>query len=130
LICRVGAEAVEEIPKPKASWGNYRPKERLRADVHGEKVPESDLPHSQIGSSKKGTYTQARTWSYDSEGKLVPKKDIDFTDHNRPSMHPNPHQHLYSPSSTGGSLKRGDAEPLSLVDLLTEEFTNNPTPGL
>lgn len=114
-------DLVDENLQPKPNWGSYRPKERLRKDIYGNKVPESNRPHSQIGSSRKGTYTQARTWGYNSEGKLVPKKDIDFTDHNRPSVHPNPHQHRYLPNPTGGTLMRGDPEPLNL----TEELTNN-----
>jgi hypothetical protein len=39
-------------------------------------------------------------------------KDVDFTDHGRPKLHPSPHQHRYLPNSTGGAPMRGPTEPL------------------
>jgi hypothetical protein len=44
------------------------------------------------------TYTQAREWDYNEKDELIPKKDIDFTDHGRPNTHLNPHQHSYIPT--------------------------------
>ena len=107
---RAGAKVTEGSLKPKASWGNYRPNRKLPRDSRTNlPVPNSDLPHSQIGEvhSKKGyAYTQARTWMHNSDGKLVYRKDIDFTDHTTPDIHPNPHQHLYLENATGGTLRR------------------------
>ncbi|MEJ2046412.1 MAG: hypothetical protein P8X74_23725 [Reinekea sp.] len=80
-------------------------------DKHGNPIPDSDAPHTQLGTKKgrNGDYTQAR--EFDGNGK--PVRDIDFTDHGRPQNHPNPHQHRYVPNETGGTLKRlKDAEPL------------------
>lgn len=48
---------------------------------------------------------------FDSNGK--PVRDIDFTDHGRPSTHDNPHQHEWIPNPTGGTPKRGPAKPLN-----------------
>ena len=92
--------------------GTYRPAGILPRDKHGNPVPDSGAsgPHTQIGTKpgSKGDYTQAR--EFDVNGK--PVKDIDFTDHGRPNLHPNPHQHPYVPGQTGGSPQRGRAEPL------------------
>jgi len=42
-------------------------------------------------------------------------KDIDFTDHGRPTFHPNPHQHTYVPNPTGGTMQRNPiAEPIKI----------------
>ncbi|WP_412769370.1 polymorphic toxin type 24 domain-containing protein [Ralstonia pseudosolanacearum] len=79
----------------------------------GDAIPEPDAegPHTQLGKKdgSKGKYDQAR--EFDANGK--PVRDIDFTDHGRPRDHTNPHQHWYSPNSTGGTQKRGRQEPLS-----------------
>ncbi len=45
------------------------------------------------------------------DGKAV--RDIDFTDHGRPQNHTYPHQHRWVENPTGGSLRRGDTEPLA-----------------
>jgi hypothetical protein len=114
---------------PKASWGNYRPAERLRMDSHGNKIPDSSQPHTQIGHSRRRDYTQAREWGHNAEGQLVVKKDIDFTDHGRPSNHPNPHQHVYLDNPTGGTSQRSKvAEPLSFADELSVEISSNSKP--
>lgn len=77
-------------------------------DKYGNPTPDSLEPHTQLGkqNGRNGGYTQAREWGKD--GKLV--KDIDFTDHGRPSSHPNPYQHQYTPNPTGGTLKRSGSE--------------------
>nr|NMN92076.1 RHS repeat-associated protein [Brenneria salicis ATCC 15712 = DSM 30166]RBP61173.1 RHS repeat-associated protein [Brenneria salicis ATCC 15712 = DSM 30166] len=100
----------------KDSYGSYRPDRPLPRDKNGNPVPDTDAPHTQLGSKKgrKGTYTQAREWGYDENGKLVPKRDIDFTDHGRPAKHPNPHQHDYIPNPTGGTPQHGPARKLEL----------------
>jgi len=86
----------------------YAPDRSLPADDHGNSIPESEQPHTQLGkrtSKRTGeTYRQAR--EYDGNGKKV--RDIDFTDHKRPAQHTNPHQHRYDPQ-TG---KRGGPEPV------------------
>lgn len=94
-----------------AKPGNYRPDRALPRDKHGNPIPDSNAPHTQLGTKKgrNGDYTQAR--EFDANGR--PVRDIDFTDHGRPQNHPNPHQHRYVPNETGGTLRRlKDAEPL------------------
>jgi len=86
--------------------GGYKPNEGLPKDKHGHKVPSSDNPHTQIGSKKSRrtgeSYRQTREWGgkgdrgYDGR---TPKKDTDWTDHNRPSNHTNPHDHKYNPDT-------------------------------
>ena len=97
----------------KNNWGSYRPDRELPKDKYGNKIPDSEYPHTQLGTKngRNGSYTQGREWGYDDSGKLVPKKDIDFTNHGR-ADHPNPHQHTYTPNATGGTYQRGGAEPL------------------
>lgn len=46
------------------------------------------------------------------DGNGNPVRDIDFTDHGRSEEHDNPHQHMYRPNKTGGTMNRGDPEPL------------------
>lgn len=102
-----------------SKFGSYRPNRKLPRDKHGNNIPDTNVPHTQLGTKKgrNGDYTQAREWGYDSNGKLVPKRDIDFTDHGRPSNHPNPHQHRYIENPTGGTMKRSKKpEPLEDVE--------------
>ena len=99
-----------------SKFGTYRPTRTLPRDKYGNPVPDTDVPHTQLGTraGRKEIYTQAREWGYDSKNKLVPKRDIDFTDHGRPENHPNPHQHDYTVNSSGGTLQHGPAKPLEL----------------
>jgi len=89
--------------------GTYAPNRELPRDPKsGKPVPESQNPHTQLGTrnskSRPGdTYTQGR--EFGKGGKHV--KDVDFTNHGR-SDHTSPHQHKIDPN-TG---KRGKAEPL------------------
>ena len=76
-------------------------------------IPDTDAPHTQLGTKeskrRKGEiYPQAR--EFDKDGQ--PVRDIDFTDHNKPDKHPNPHQHRHDPNKTGGTPERKPAEPL------------------
>jgi hypothetical protein len=74
--------------------------------------PEAEgTSHTQLGTKKgsEGDYKQVR--EFDKEGK--PVRDIDFTDHGRPQNHPKVHQHKYESNPTGGTMKRGKAEPLN-----------------
>lgn len=90
----------------------------MRHDKYGRAVvdPGVEGAYTQLGTkisytSKKTVkyrYNQAR--EFDASGK--PVRDIDFTDHNRADLHSNPHQHRWLENGTGGSLKRGDPEPL------------------
>jgi RHS repeat-associated protein len=105
--------AAGEATEASETAGSYRPSRSLPRDEHGNAVPDSDAPHTQLGtkSGRNGDYTQAREWGRDENGKLVPKRDIDFTDHGRPQNHPNPHQHRWIPNPTGGTPQRGPTEP-------------------
>jgi RHS repeat-associated protein len=93
----------------------YQPKEELPRDKNGLPAPDPEAsgPHTQIGTKEgsKGPYKQAR--EFDANGN--PVKDIDFTDHGRPSNHTNPHQHPYKPNPTGGTPQRGTQEPLEVT---------------
>lgn len=89
-------------------WKNidvYAPDRELPRDERTkEPVPEADAPHTELGTKQgsKGPYPQAR--EFDETGK--PVRDIDFTDHGRPSNHPNLHQHIHKPNPTGGTPTR------------------------
>ncbi len=84
----------------------FVPNRQLPKDKHGHKVPESDYPHTQLGtktSKRTGeTYPQTREWGakgdrgYDGQ---TPKKDTDWTNHGRPKNHSNPHDHPYNPDT-------------------------------
>nr|WP_281176379.1 RHS repeat-associated core domain-containing protein [Gynuella sunshinyii] len=102
----------------KAKPGSYTPDRQLPTDGR-DYIPDSDLPHTQLGRSKPkyGSEPQARTWGYDDSGNLIPKKDIDFTDHGFPDQHYwVPHQHRLVPNNPKtaprGGFKRLDGEPL------------------
>ena len=97
----------------KSNWGSYRPNIELPKDKYGNKISDSEYPHTQLGTKngRNGSYTQGREWSYDNNGNLFPKRDVDFTNHGR-ADHPNPHQHTYTPNATGGTYQRGGTEPL------------------
>lgn len=103
-------------PKPDSQTENKFPDRPLPRDKHGNPQPDAEAagrPHSQLGQRRetgggKGKYDQAR--EFDANGK--PVRDVDFTDHNRPSQHANPHQHRYQENSTGGTLQRGKPETL------------------
>jgi len=89
----------------------YAPDRPLPRDKRTkEPVPDTDKPHTQLGTRKgsKGKYPQAR--EFDKDGK--PVRDIDFTDHGRPHEHTKPHQHKHIENSTGGTPQRGDPEPV------------------
>jgi len=102
----------------KGRPGSYTPDRTLPTDKLGVPVPDSPDPHTQLGRSKPkyGSEPQAREWDYGSNGNLQPKRDIDFTDHGTPNIHPNPHQHALTPNNPAlapqGGYKRGPQEPL------------------
>ena len=66
-----------------------------------------------LGLSYKRGYEYVQAREFDADGNAI--KDIDFTDHNRPKEHTNPHQHRYIDNSTGGTKKRGKGEPLDFT---------------
>ncbi|VEA63245.1 Protein rhsA [Salmonella enterica subsp. salamae] len=89
---------------PRTEWLDRK----LPSDKYGNIIPDKDIPHTQLGMriGRRKTYMQAREWGYDEQGKLIPKRLIDFTDHGR-NDHTNPHQHTYEPNSTGGTWRHG-----------------------
>ena len=112
-----------------ANLGHYRPTAKLPRNQHGEPIPYSERPHSQIGTAKSrkaGDYTQAREWGYDESGQLVHTKTIDFTDHGRPQNHPNPHQHRITPNTTGGTPRKASAEPLTIDVIISNLEQQSP----
>jgi hypothetical protein len=80
---------------------NNAPDRPLPNNPVGIHVPDVDAPHTQLGTKegRHGKYPQAREF----DGKGNPVRDIDFTDHNQPQNHPNPHQHEHTtkPRVTG-----------------------------
>ncbi len=103
----------QDIKVPNISWKNtnvYTPDRPLPLTEDGIPIPETDVPHTQLGTrdGSKGKYPQAREFGKDGK----PLKGIDFTDHGRPWDHPNPHEHPYEPNPTGGTPGRGNAKPL------------------
>lgn len=103
----------QDIKVPNISWKNtnvYAPDRPLPLTEDGIPIPETDVPHTQLGTrdGSKGKYPQAREFGKDGK----PMKGIDFTDHGRPWDHPNPHEHPYEPNPTGGTPGRGNAKPL------------------
>jgi len=48
------------------------------------------------------SYRQTREWG--ANGELI--KTTDWTDHGRPNIHTNPHDHYAVPNPTGGTPKR------------------------
>ena len=63
--------------------------------------------------SKKGSpYPQTREWRYN--GNEI--KTTDWTDHGKPLVHENPHDHPFLKNATGGTLERGKPEPFRVTD--------------
>ena len=88
---------------------NRTANDTLRRDTNGRPQPDPEAagsPHSQLGTRKDSSTGEPR--EFDADGK--PVRDVDFTDHNRPQNHDNPHQHKFEQVS--GSYKRMPAEPL------------------
>ncbi|MBS0655381.1 MAG: RHS repeat-associated core domain-containing protein, partial [Verrucomicrobia bacterium] len=90
----------------------------LPRSPHGVDLPSSYSPHTQLGakvSDKTGLpYRQTREWGYDGK----PIKRTDWTDHGMPEVrgHEIPHDHWYSPNSTGGTPKPRNATPFTTTD--------------
>jgi len=116
IMLATAAESPAGAKPPKP--GNYTPDRTLPRTPKGDPIPDTDVPHTQLGRSpaKYGNEPQAREWMNDENGRLVPKRDIDFTDHNMPNQHPNPHQHTLEPNNPNtapkGGMQRGVPEPL------------------
>jgi hypothetical protein len=106
------ADAAKDVAKGSASVspGSFRPPRSLPRGEYGEMIPDSQYPHTQLGtenSRRVGDYTAAR--EFGENGKW--QRDIHFTDHGRPVNHTNPHQHLPVPNPTGGTPGYGPAVP-------------------
>ena len=88
----------------------YAPTRPLPMTEDGIPIPDTDAPHTQLGTKEgsKENYPKAR--EFDKDGKLV--RDIDFTDHGYPHNHPIPHQHRHRDNPTGGTPIRGKPEPV------------------
>ena len=94
----------EAKKKEKNKWRSkreythtYAPSRPLPHSENGVHAPDVDVPHTQLGTnqSENGKFPQAR--EYGKDGELV--RDIDFTDHGRPNLHANPHQHYMEQKS-------------------------------
>jgi ankyrin repeat protein len=91
----------------------YAPKRDL-PNKRGVGIPDPEaqgVRHTQLGTRERKKYSYTKAREFDEHGIAV--RDIEFTDHHRKD-HSNPHQHLWTPNETGGTLKRGDAEPLDM----------------
>ena len=112
------ALARRQVQPAQGSPGSYTPDRALPTDKRGVPIPDSPDPHSQLGRSKPkyGSEPQAREWQHGSNGSLQPQRDIDFTDHGTPSIHPKPHQHRLTPNNPElapqGGFRRGPPESL------------------
>jgi RHS repeat-associated protein len=76
----------------------YHPNSGLPRGPHGDAAPDSEYPHTQLGTrtGRNGqAYKQAREWG--ENGQKV--RDIEWTDHGRPTNHPSPHQHIWDPAT-------------------------------
>nr|WP_320010900.1 RHS repeat-associated core domain-containing protein [uncultured Desulfobulbus sp.] len=114
--------SVKSVPTSKSARpGSYTPNRILPTDKQGVPIPDSNFPHTQLGRSKPkyGSEPQAREWGYGSNGNLQPKRDIDFTDHGFPDVHPHvPHQHKLTPNNPklapkgGYRREKGGGSPL------------------
>ena len=104
--------AIERMFSEEAKSENRFPDRKLPRTPDGIALPdpEAEGPYTQLGQQegRNGNYDQAR--EFDANGN--PVRDIDFTDHGRPSSHPSPHQHEYLPNATGGTPQRGSTSPL------------------
>jgi RHS repeat-associated protein len=119
---KLAKEAEEKLAKEAeeklAKRGTYTPDRTLPTDKQGVPIPDVDAPHTQLGRSKPkyGSEPQAREWDYGTNGELQPKRDIDFSDHGHPDIHPNPHQHELTPNNPKiapkGGFQRGGPKPL------------------
>ncbi|HEV7923394.1 MAG TPA: RHS repeat-associated core domain-containing protein [Thermoanaerobaculia bacterium] len=101
-----------EAPPPSQSNGIYTPRDSdgnplpLPRDKHGNEMPDPEAagrPHTQLGTRTDPTkgeasYPQAREWNGHGRG----GRRIDFSDHNDPTIHPDPHQHVIEPSGKAG----------------------------
>jgi hypothetical protein len=86
----------------------------LPRSEHGVDLPSSNSPHTQIGwrESRFSPYRQTREWGYN--GRKI--KTTDWTEHGRPKIHTNPHDHHYTPNTTGGTQKRDKSQPFKITD--------------
>ena len=104
--------AIERMFSEEAESANRFPNRELPRYPSGDAAPdpEAEGPYTQLGKreGRNGNYDKAR--EFDASGR--PVRDIDFTDHGRPSNHPNPHQHDYLPNFTRGTQQRGPTRPL------------------
>jgi RHS repeat-associated protein len=91
----LAAKAARRLPW--AGHKPYAPSRELPRRPNGRPKPESDYPHTQLGT-RKGRYPQAR--EFDENGR--PVRDVDWTDHGRSDVHTNPHQHEYQPDGSRG----------------------------
>jgi RHS repeat-associated protein len=110
----VVVEGTDDAASTAGKYSHPESQEPLPRKPNGEPMPDPEAtgPHTQLGSNegRNGSYNQAR--EFDANGN--PVRDVDFTDHGRPSNHPNPHQHKYQENATGGTLQRSKkAEPLN-----------------
>jgi hypothetical protein len=96
-----GAQAQQYVPRD--ADGSPLP---LPRGPHGELLPSTPDPHTQIGwrDGRKGGYRQTR--EFGENGK--PVKDTDWTDHGRPKQHQSPHDHPWEDNPTGGTPRRGN----------------------
>jgi len=111
-VWQTASDAKDYVTSSVSGWFEGFPDRPLPRDPRTDE-PAGDIegvPHAQLGTKDGGSgkYRQAR--EFDAEGKEI--KRIDFTDHNRPQNHTNPHEHKIKPNETGGTPEIGDPEPV------------------
>lgn len=68
----------------------YRQDDARSRFLISENLPKNGTPNSTSDLKSANGQLKQRRW-YDGKGNAI--KDIDYTDHNNPKAHPNPHQH-------------------------------------
>lgn len=121
------ASSVPQPPRP------YAPDRTLPVkDGVGIPDPEAQgYAHTQLGTQRsKGGKDYSYVKARESNEYGIAVRDIEFTNHRRQD-HADPHQHRWLPNETGGTLKRGDAEPLShsFVKEQTNIIKEQPKPS-
>jgi len=119
---RFTADSDEDIgqssPAVPGAPGTYAPDRALPRTKHGDSIPDSDSPHTQLGrrTDDGHTYNQGREWVLRPDGRgITADHDWDFTDHGDPENHTNPHKHKLEPNNPQkapkGGYRRGNPIP-------------------
>ena len=111
-------DEIDNSANTSRNAGKYIANRKLPRTKHGDPMPDSQNPHTQLGQQTRNgeTFNQAQEWMYDANGRLTATRRIDFSDHQSTNIHPNPHQHVLIPNNPNtapqGGYIPGPPEPL------------------